>query len=642
MPTATPTPAPGSLKWQFQTSSWVDAAPIVADGVVYIGSRDSYLYAIDDQNGSMLWSFKIGDITGDVVIKGNTAYVASLDHSLYAIDIDQRQLKWKFTTEGRLWSGPVVGHGLVYIGSEDGNVYALDAASGDLTWQHETGGKVVGRPRLMVDTLYIASFDGHLYALDASNGRVRWKGELGNGSLTRPLITNGIVCVGAFDGRVYAFDAVTGEPVWNFWTGSSVWSSPEADEETVFIGSDDGRLYALDTSTGNLKWSLQTDDMIRSSPAVHDGNVYIGSYDDRVYAVNAQTGAVLWTFDVSGDVYAPVRIIENTVFIGSHDNNLYAIAGGSLPGTVGPLAQTFVPTPSSEFVPLNKDEAASLILEILDLPAEGAKQSTEVDGVRVSTNLSFSAEAVRLYETAYFLLAGERPPWIARVLTRDEYIERLRDLLDQELFNSVAYCCDRTSEGLELIVNGSLSSIAVIGALSHEAGHARQRTLNPAQSNSQRDSSTGALREAQAYAFEAAMIRKLGEYTGVNATILPFRYNSREWVESWTTKIVQEIDDITEQHARAQALLWTAALHDPDLSLLGSELRAQRILSPESLLKLHNYLILKRTADADAYVTGLLENFSTDEKTIRELILSRNGTVEDGFFNKVFTVFLLP
>ncbi len=34
--------------------------PTVIDGVVYIGSGDSYFYALNEADGEMLWRFKTG------------------------------------------------------------------------------------------------------------------------------------------------------------------------------------------------------------------------------------------------------------------------------------------------------------------------------------------------------------------------------------------------------------------------------------------------------------------------------------------------------------------------------------------------------------------------------------------------------
>ena len=48
----------GSLKWRAQTLSWVESSPSVGDdGVVYVGSDDSYLYAINPDDGSVEWQF---------------------------------------------------------------------------------------------------------------------------------------------------------------------------------------------------------------------------------------------------------------------------------------------------------------------------------------------------------------------------------------------------------------------------------------------------------------------------------------------------------------------------------------------------------------------------------------------------------
>jgi len=39
--------ADGSVKWKYTTGDWVDSSPYVENGVVYCGSDDNYLYAIE-------------------------------------------------------------------------------------------------------------------------------------------------------------------------------------------------------------------------------------------------------------------------------------------------------------------------------------------------------------------------------------------------------------------------------------------------------------------------------------------------------------------------------------------------------------------------------------------------------------------
>src|SRR5271154_3255914 len=46
------------VKWRFKTGGPIVASPAIADGVVYIASMDTYLYAIDQTTGKEKWKFK--------------------------------------------------------------------------------------------------------------------------------------------------------------------------------------------------------------------------------------------------------------------------------------------------------------------------------------------------------------------------------------------------------------------------------------------------------------------------------------------------------------------------------------------------------------------------------------------------------
>lgn len=55
------TPGPtrfGGVKWAFKTGGAIVTSPAVADGVVYIGSLDGHLHALDRDTGKEKWNFK--------------------------------------------------------------------------------------------------------------------------------------------------------------------------------------------------------------------------------------------------------------------------------------------------------------------------------------------------------------------------------------------------------------------------------------------------------------------------------------------------------------------------------------------------------------------------------------------------------
>ncbi|HJT54895.1 MAG TPA: PQQ-binding-like beta-propeller repeat protein, partial [Ktedonobacteraceae bacterium] len=63
----------------------VEAPPVVANGVVYVGSDDGRLYALDASTGNMLWNTMLGNAaTSSVAIANGVVYIGSDDGKLYA------------------------------------------------------------------------------------------------------------------------------------------------------------------------------------------------------------------------------------------------------------------------------------------------------------------------------------------------------------------------------------------------------------------------------------------------------------------------------------------------------------------------------------------------------------------------------
>jgi outer membrane protein assembly factor BamB len=50
------------LKWKFKTKGKFFSSPTLSDGVVYFGSSDNHLYAVDIKTGEEKWKFKTGSI----------------------------------------------------------------------------------------------------------------------------------------------------------------------------------------------------------------------------------------------------------------------------------------------------------------------------------------------------------------------------------------------------------------------------------------------------------------------------------------------------------------------------------------------------------------------------------------------------
>ena len=271
-------------QWSFTTGGDRVTSPAVANGVVYVGSNDNNVYALNAATGAKLWSFTTGNF---------------------------------------VYSSPAVADGVVYVGSVDNNVYALNAATGAKLWSFTTGSYVYSSPAVADGVVYVGSNDNNVYALNATTGAKLWSFTTVLPIASSPAVADGVVYVGS-DGTVYALNATNSIELWSFSTPTPNASSPAVADGVVYFGSN--YLYALNAATGAQLW-VST---VGSSPAVANGVVYVGSGDDNVYALNATTGAELWSFATGNSVFSYPAVANGVVYVGSTDYNVYAFssAGG--------------------------------------------------------------------------------------------------------------------------------------------------------------------------------------------------------------------------------------------------------------------------------------------------------------------------
>src|SRR6516164_7396373 len=64
--TAEKLPAKLDILWKFDTKDAVESTAAIVDGVVYVGSFDEHLYAIDLASGKEKWKLKLGPIKAPV------------------------------------------------------------------------------------------------------------------------------------------------------------------------------------------------------------------------------------------------------------------------------------------------------------------------------------------------------------------------------------------------------------------------------------------------------------------------------------------------------------------------------------------------------------------------------------------------
>ncbi len=330
-------------RWRFQTAHVNRSTPAIADGIVYAGSCDGNLYAIDAAAGTLKWKFQTtGEITSSPAVAEGLVYVNN-DAGLYALDARTGQQKWLLKTGAPVpfaqrWdyfqSSPAWVSGVLYFGSADGHLYAVDGKAGKVLWKYPTQGRVRASPAVADGVVYGGSMDGNLYALNAATGKLKWKFKTeGNAFFplgeiqSTPAVGEGAVYFGSRDGHLYAVDIATGQKKWAFsHDGSWCISGPAVADGLVFAGSSDGQFVnAVDAQTGGEKWRFKMSSRVFSSGAVVAGNVYFGAWGGEVFWFDAKSGKQMGGTMAEAAVQTSPVVADGVLYFGSDDGYLYAV-----------------------------------------------------------------------------------------------------------------------------------------------------------------------------------------------------------------------------------------------------------------------------------------------------------------------------
>jgi quinohemoprotein ethanol dehydrogenase len=246
------------LAWSYElrTNRGAEATPLVVDGIMYVTSSWSIVYALDAKSGKELW-----------------VYDPEVDKSFGAracCDVVNR---------GVAYYG-----GRVFVGTIDGRLIALDAKTGTVAWQQWTIDRnqpytITGAPRAANGIVFIGNggadygVRGHVSAWDARNGYPRWRFYTVPGD---PALMPDKAASDSIMGVAAA--TWTGE-WWKLGGGGTVYDAIVFDEEfnQLLIGVGNGSpwnqqvrsprggdnlflasIVAVDASSGVYKWHYQT------------------------------------------------------------------------------------------------------------------------------------------------------------------------------------------------------------------------------------------------------------------------------------------------------------------------------------------------------------------------------------------------
>ena len=372
---------PLAISWQQQAGKGSDsdsrltAAPIVAEGRVYVLDAEVHLFAFDARTGAQVWdkplapyaensfwnatSFGlIGKNTsidptkgfgGGIAFDAGKLFVTTGFGSVFALDARNGRQYWQTNLDVPIVNAPVANGGRVFLSSQDNHFYALAQTDGRKLWDHqgiaESAGILESTSAAVAGDYVIAPYtSGELYALSVADGRPAWNEMLTrSGTQTalseiddiagRPVIDRDMVFAISHSGVMVAININSGERVWSRDIGGI--QTPWAAGDFVYVLTLENQLLCLQRKDGKVKWIHQLprfeDEQNRDDPIQWTGPVLVSdrlivvASDGKAYSISPYTGYLMGKTEIPDGAFIPPVVANDTLYLLTNGAQLVAL-----------------------------------------------------------------------------------------------------------------------------------------------------------------------------------------------------------------------------------------------------------------------------------------------------------------------------
>ncbi len=362
------------VKWKVTDLKGSTSVPAVVNGVVYLTAWDGTTRAYNATTGKLLWKTLItkgyytlgedglshGAVSASPNVVNGVVYVGTEEGWVYALNASDGSVKWKFQTytndRTTIWSSPVVVDGRVIIGTgstdvfssagpyqSTGSVFSLDADTGKQQWVWKatnadaTSGAGVsiwssaavdpGLHQIFIGTgqnvtAPASQYEDSLVSLDYTTGKVVWHRQYSTndyfnlyqlpwgddydlGASPNLFSINGKAVVGEGDkgGNYQVFERDNGTPIWgrHLTDGShlgGVMQTAAYRDNVIYVASN--------TMPDAVAWED-------------------GSNTLSVFALNAATGAIIWRHELPTPGWGALTLANGVLYVPTIKGGLYTL-----------------------------------------------------------------------------------------------------------------------------------------------------------------------------------------------------------------------------------------------------------------------------------------------------------------------------
>jgi outer membrane protein assembly factor BamB len=232
----------GGTVWSTEVTGNVESPPVLyPNGLVAVTTK-GYIYVLQPGSGLVIWSrpFVIGIQTPTIA---PDHLLVSAGSTLYALDLENGRMLWEFHAGSRITTRPVVIDNRVVVGTDQGILHVLTAADGVELWRYQAPGTLMAAPTAGDRILYVPDQSGRIAAISMDRMTVLWDYQAGASLETTPLLYGDHLIFGSSSGKLFMLNARDGGLEQMIQFSASITSAPVQASGKIFVRAD--RVYAF-------------------------------------------------------------------------------------------------------------------------------------------------------------------------------------------------------------------------------------------------------------------------------------------------------------------------------------------------------------------------------------------------------------
>ena len=261
--------ATGAEVWRAHPGGPLRGAPTIANNQVYVVTQDNQLFALDQNDGKVLWtasaSLESQGVFGvaapaagqGTVIAGFSsgelnAYRYENGLTVWGDVLSRSSISTSVSSLSDIDAEPVIDQGRVYAVGQGGRMVAMELVTGTRLWEQNIAG--ISTPWVAGEWIFVVTDDARLLCISRGSGKVRWISQLphfkneekrrGPISWVGPVLAGGRLVLLNSEGEIVSAAIADGKVGDTIRGGDSLSLPPVVANNTLYVLDDKGRLTA--------------------------------------------------------------------------------------------------------------------------------------------------------------------------------------------------------------------------------------------------------------------------------------------------------------------------------------------------------------------------------------------------------------